>query len=129
MFPRQRGHSGISLEAANYKTEVSVSVWLIGIAMHKIIIIAFYYGILQCATLATGSTVHHKLNSTSKPSLSILSAPPHVLPPMLSLCLPFLQSLLTHRQGSKGHLDEDMAESEVGDLFRGRRSARSGCGL
>ncbi|XP_064402790.1 uncharacterized protein LOC135348489 [Halichondria panicea] len=76
-----------------------------------------------------GSTVHHKLNSTSKPSLSILSAPPHVLPPMLSLCLPFLQSLLTHRQGSKGHLDEDMAESEVGDLFRGRRSARSGCGL
>ncbi len=82
MFPRQRGHSGISLEAANYKTEVSVSVWLIGIAMHNYhIIIAFYYGVLQCATFATGSTVHHKLNSTSKPSLSLLSAPPHVLPP------------------------------------------------
>ncbi|XP_064402757.1 WD repeat-containing protein 75-like isoform X3 [Halichondria panicea] len=37
-----------------------------------------------------GSTVHHKLNSTSKPSLSLLSAPPHVLPPMPSLCLPYL---------------------------------------
>ena len=72
--------------------------------------------ILQCATLATGSTVHHKLNSTSKPSLSLLSAPPHVLPPMPSLCLPFLQSLLPHRQGSKGHLDEDMVESEVEGL-------------
>ena len=72
--------------------------------------------ILQYATFATGFMVHQKLNSTSKPSLSLLSAPPHVLPPMPSLCLPFLQSLLPHRQGSKGHLDEDMAESEVGDL-------------
>ncbi len=35
---------------------------------------------------------------------------------MPSLCLPFLQSLLPHRQGSKGHLEEDVAESEVRGL-------------
>ncbi len=57
--------------------------------------------------------IHHKLNSMSKPSLSLLSAPPHVLPPIPSLCLPFLQSLLPHRQGYKGHIEEDVAESEV----------------
>ncbi len=67
---------------------------------------------LYCAAFATGSTVHHKLNSMSKPSLSLLSAPPHVLPPMPSLCLPLLKSLLPHRQGCKGHLEEE----EVGCL-------------
>ena len=35
---------------------------------------------------------------------------------MPSLCLPFLQSLLPHRQGSKGHEEEDMVESEVEGL-------------
>ncbi len=35
---------------------------------------------------------------------------------MPSFCLPFLQSLLPHRQGYKGHLDEDVAESEVRGL-------------
>ncbi len=44
--------------------------------------------------------------------LSLLSAPPHVLPPMPSLCLPLLNLLLPHRQGSKAHLEED----EVGCL-------------
>ncbi len=96
---------------------------------HKTLGIYYYINWrFKCATFATGSTVHHKLNSTSKPSLSLLSAPPHVLPPMPSLCLPFLKSLLPHRQGYKGHLEKDVAESEVGAQFRGRRSARNGCG-
>ena len=59
--------------------------------------------VLRYTTSWTARPNHH----------SLLSAPPHVLPPMPSLCLPFLQSLLPHRQGFKGHLDEDVAESEV----------------
>ncbi len=106
MFSRQRGHSGIFLEAVNYKREVSRARTTY--VTHELLLWR-----LQCATFATCSTVHHKLDSTSKPSLSLLSAPPHVLPPMPSLCLPFLKSLLPHRQG---HLEEDVAESEVGGL-------------
>ncbi len=93
MFSHQRGHSGISLEAANYnKTEVSIVrteanrlCYAFNNVHHsRSVIMAFY---LRCATFATGSTVHHKLDITSKPSLSTQCPsprPPPQFPPSVS---------------------------------------------
>ncbi len=54
------------------------------------------------------ASVQHKRTQSSQ---SLLSAPPHVLPPIPTLCLPFLSSLLPQQQRE---LDEDpLVESEA----------------
>ncbi len=54
------------------------------------------------------ASVQHKRTQSSQ---SLLSAPPHVLPPIPTLCLPFLSSLLPRQQRE---LDEDpLVESEA----------------
>ncbi len=42
-----------------------------------VLIISVTHDYHYLSIFTAGSTVHHKLNSTSKPSLSLLSAPPH----------------------------------------------------
>ena len=62
-----------------------------------------------CSTVST--VTPGKLTKASKPSLSLINAPAHVLPPMPTLCLPFVTSLLPPLPGSKGQDDDDEPES------------------
>ena len=65
-----------------------------------------------CPLCSTASIVTPaKLTKTSKPSLSLINAPAHVLPPMPTLCLSFVTSLLPPLPGSKGQVDKDESES------------------
>ena len=60
--------------------------------------ISFHYSVGR-----TGQHVRQtKTLQSSKSSQTLFNAPPHVLPPMPTLCLPFLTSLLPRREGSRG---------------------------